>query len=177
MNFSKSPFADSYFPHCLKDNQGYPVHGQMPGFEMSKVRLLESHFRTGSAFQSLCTGTGSQETHFHRAECEHSSRPQNTSNSHDTASQRWAKPLCLPVQCSQSTCAGEVVQQWGPWSGTGFPAAHHLKGSRTYKHREKYEERLCLLQQQEQSAGIMGNKPFAKDTAADCSLISLYLCR
>lgn len=64
-----------------------------------------------------------------------------------SASQRWVKLLrcllCLPVQCSQSICGGEVVQQWGPLSETVFPAAHHLKGSRTWKQRVRGGSLYC----------------------------------
>lgn len=139
---------------------------------MSKVRLLESHFRQGASSDAYVQLQVPRRC---------ISIQQNVSKFPYTAFQRWAKPLmcllCLPVQCSQSTCGGEVVQQWGLLFETVFPATHHLKGSRTYKHRERYEERLCLLQQQGLSPGMMGNKPFVKDTVSDCSLIALYLCR
>lgn len=114
---------------------------------------------------AVLTVTGLQEIHSHTAEYENSPRSQNAPKFPWHQLPRGGPTLqvlallCLPVQCSQSISEGEAVQQWGLLSGTVFPAAHHQKGSRTWKQRMSSERRFSLTQHHGRSPGKMRNKP------------------
>lgn len=116
--------------------------------------------------------TGSQEIHFHTAGCLQVPMTQLSKGGPSHSCACFAYPcnvlkalVEVRLYSSGILCLRQNFQQLIIWK--------EVEPTNT----DRGMRRGCLLQQQGLSPSRMGNKPFAKDTVSDCSLISLFLCR